>query len=204
MTGRGRRQPQQTRSRETVERIIDGGLEVLLARGWDGTTTNHVAAAAGVSPGSLYQYFPDKEAILDRVVDREVERLEARISRAFVATLQGPEQDLVRRNVEALLDAFGERPALTRILVEQMPRGAGSRRAAFARRVDELVATVLAARGLPGRRADVVAWVLVRAVEQVTTSHALEDTAFDRDDLATELTLLVTRYLDGRAGDASS
>lgn len=200
MSRRPRREPQQVRSRETVERILDAGLDVLLQRGRDGATTNHIAAAAGVSPGSLYQYFTDKEAILSRVVDREVELLEARISRAFVDTLRAPPVDLVRAEVEALLDAFAERPALTRILVEQMPRGAGSRRASFARRIDELVATVLASRGVGDRRADVVAWMLVRTVEQATTSFVLEDPSFARDDLVTELTLLVTRYLDVRPG----
>ena len=197
---RERRTPQQTRSRETVERIVGAGRTVLLERGWDGATTNHIAAAAGVSPGSLYQYFPDKEAVLDEVVDREIRHLEARISRAFVETLRAPGGDVVRRNVEALLDAFGEQPAMTRILVDQMPRGAGSRRAAFARRVDELVATVLTTREVPGRRPDVMAWVLVRAVEQVTIGWVLEDPLLDRADLVEELTLLVTRYLEGSPG----
>jgi len=198
---RERRAPQQARSRATVERIVAAGRTVLLERGWEGVTTNHVAAAAGVSPGSLYQYFPDKEAVLDEVVDREIRDLEARISRAFVDTLRVPfGADVVRRNVEALLDAFGEQPAMTRILVDQMPRGAGSRRAAFARRVDELVATVLATRGVPGRRPDVMAWVLVRAVEQATIGWVLEDPPVERADLVDELTLLVTRYLEGSPG----
>jgi len=198
VTRRERRAPQQARSRETVERIVAAGRTVLLQRGWDGVTTNHVAAAAGLSPGSLYQYFPDKEAVLDEVVDREVGRLEARISRAFVDTLRAPSVgDQVRRNVEALLDVFGEQPAMTRVLVDQMPRGAGSRRAAFARRVDELVATVLTTRPASGRRPEVMAWVLVRTVEQATIGWVLEDPPIARADLVDELTLLVTRYLEG-------
>jgi AcrR family transcriptional regulator len=172
----------------------------VLQRGWDGVTTNHVAAAAGVSPGSFYQYFPDKEAVLDEVVDREIRHLEARISRAFVETLRS-RGDVVRRNVEALLDAFGEQPAMTRVLVDQMPRGAGSRRAAFARRVDELVATVLTTRPSAGRRPDVMAWVLVRVVEQATVGWVLEEPPIDRADLVDELTLLVTRYLEGSAAE---
>ena len=72
MTRRARREPQQVRSRETVERLVAAAREVLLRRGWDGATTNHIAAAAGVGPGSFYQYFADKEAILGEVVDREV------------------------------------------------------------------------------------------------------------------------------------
>ncbi|PVY96907.1 TetR/AcrR family transcriptional regulator [Actinomycetospora cinnamomea] len=199
MSPRERRAPRQARSRATVERIVAAGRAVLLERGWDGVTTNHVAAAAGVSPGSLYQYFPDKEAVLDEVVDRETVHLEARISRAFVDTLRAPSRgDVVRRNVEALLDAFGEQPAMTRVLADQMPRGAGSRRAAFARRVDELVAAVLAGQDTGQRRPDVMAWVMVRAVEQATIGWVLEDPPVDRADLVDELTLLVTRYLERR------
>ena len=70
-----------------------------------------------------------------------------------------------------------------------------ARKAGFARRIDELVATVLASRGVGHRRGDVVAWVLVRAVEHATTSYVLEDPSFGRDDLVVELTLLVSRYL---------
>ncbi len=58
-----RRTPRQDRSRAMVDRILDAGQEMLIAHGYDGASTNRIATAAGISPGSLYQYFPNKDAI---------------------------------------------------------------------------------------------------------------------------------------------
>jgi AcrR family transcriptional regulator len=66
---RRRNAPQQQRSRLMVERIVDAGSAVLIQQGYDGATTNRIAEAAGISPGSLYQYFPNKEAIIAEVVE---------------------------------------------------------------------------------------------------------------------------------------
>lgn len=65
-----RRPPKQQRSREMVERLLDATAATLVARGFDYTTTNHIAEQAGVSIGSLYQYFPDKEALIAALLDR--------------------------------------------------------------------------------------------------------------------------------------
>ena len=65
-----RKTPKQRRSREMVERLLDATAITLAERGLDDTTTNHIAEKAGVSIGSLYQYFPDKEALLDALMGR--------------------------------------------------------------------------------------------------------------------------------------
>ncbi|MCM3849866.1 TetR/AcrR family transcriptional regulator [Pseudonocardia sp. DR1-2] len=117
MSGRGarRREPRQERSRAMVERIVAAGRDVLVTRGYDGASTNRIAAAAGVSPGSLYQYFPDKDAVLTEVLDRYLDAMEARVSRAFLDSVAaaGPgtgTAPAVRATLEALLDTFGEEP----------------------------------------------------------------------------------------------
>ena len=66
-----RKAPNQARSRATVEAIVHAGARVLADRGWAGFTTNRVAEVAGVSIGSLYQYFPGKEAILAELIRRK-------------------------------------------------------------------------------------------------------------------------------------
>lgn len=71
----GRSTPRQERSRAMVE-AIEQAAELIVAEGGS-FTTNRVAERAGVSIGSLYRYFDDKEAIFDRVVERYVDRLEA-------------------------------------------------------------------------------------------------------------------------------
>lgn len=65
-----RKAPQQKRSREMVNRLLDTTAALLAERGLDNTTTNHVAERAGVSIGSLYQYFPDKEALIEALLER--------------------------------------------------------------------------------------------------------------------------------------
>ncbi|MDB9528489.1 TetR/AcrR family transcriptional regulator [Oscillatoria sp. CS-180] len=59
-----RRQPQQARSQERVKQILDVAEQLFVELGYESTTTRAIAARAGVSVGSLYQFFPDKEAIL--------------------------------------------------------------------------------------------------------------------------------------------
>ncbi len=68
-----RKSPQQTRSQATVERILDTAARFFDERGYRGTTTNHVAEAAGVSVGSLYQYFPNKDALLTALAMRHLD-----------------------------------------------------------------------------------------------------------------------------------
>lgn len=183
-----------------VARIVAAGREVLVTRGYDGASTNRIAAAAGISPGSLYQYFPDKGAVVSAVIDHYLDGLEARVSRAFVEALPARDTtDAVRTTVEALLDAIGDQPDLHRVIAEQLPRTGDGRRVAFARRIDELTAVALLGRGVPAERARVTAWTVVRTVEAVTTGFVLEEPGFGRAAVVDELTRLVVTHLDGTA-----
>lgn len=65
-----RKPPQQKRSRELVEKLLDATAATIAERGLDNTTTNHIAECAGVSIGSLYQYFPDKQALVEALLER--------------------------------------------------------------------------------------------------------------------------------------
>jgi AcrR family transcriptional regulator len=67
-----RRRPQQARARATVDSILEAAIQVLERSGVDGLNTNSVAERAGVSIGTLYQYFPDKDAILVAMARREL------------------------------------------------------------------------------------------------------------------------------------
>lgn len=71
---RRRREPVQARSKQTVERILGAAAHVFSESGY-GATTNHVAEAAGVSIGSLYQYFPDKDALLAALQRRHLDEV---------------------------------------------------------------------------------------------------------------------------------
>lgn len=67
-----RRAPVQNRSRETVRAVIQAAAEVLLAEGYERTTTNRIAERAGISIGSLYHYFPNKESVIAAMTDHAI------------------------------------------------------------------------------------------------------------------------------------
>ena len=69
-----RNQPKQSRSRATVSAILEATIRVLDQEGYEAATTTRVAEVAGVSIGTLYQYFSNRDAILDALQDREFER----------------------------------------------------------------------------------------------------------------------------------
>ena len=75
-----RRSPRQERSRLMVSRILDAGRTVLIQHGYDGTTTNLIAKEADISPGSLYQYFPNKDVIIAAIVDDRLRLAHARLA----------------------------------------------------------------------------------------------------------------------------
>lgn len=65
-----RRSPKQERARKMVEKLLDATAATIAERGLDDTTTNHIAERAGVSIGSVYQYFPDKEALFAALMEK--------------------------------------------------------------------------------------------------------------------------------------
>jgi len=71
-----RRTPRQARSREKLARVLEAADRLLIAEGAEALTTTRVAAEAGVSVGALYQYLPDRDAIVDKLADQYLARLE--------------------------------------------------------------------------------------------------------------------------------
>jgi AcrR family transcriptional regulator len=111
-----RKQPLQERSRETVTVILEAAARILETRGLEGYNTNVIAERAGVSIGSLYQYFPNKDALtLALIGNFERELLE--ITRAAVAAADGLDlRRSLKSIIRALLEAHGRRARLNRIL----------------------------------------------------------------------------------------
>lgn len=126
---RMRREPRQGRSRSTVDAVL-GAVSLLIRReGVDALTTNRIAEAAGVSIGSLYQYFPDKQAIFSALHERHVEDVHQVIERAMGE--RGPSLEaFTRALVEGLADLHAVEPELHELVSEYVPEGpSGFRRA---------------------------------------------------------------------------
>ena len=96
-----RKQPRQARSLATVEAILEAAARVLAERGYAATNTNLVAERAGVSVGSLYQYFPNKDSLITALHERHAAQMYAAIAAVLAAErpqgLQGHVQAMVRR-----------------------------------------------------------------------------------------------------------
>ncbi len=79
-----RRSPTQRRSQQTVKAMLEAVLRILKREGFDAVTTNRIAEVAGVSIGSVYQYFPNKRAIFIALHTRHVEQIDRVIQTALV------------------------------------------------------------------------------------------------------------------------
>jgi len=97
-----RRKPVQERSAKRVERMLDAGAELLAEVGYDGLTTTLVAKRAGVAVGSLYQFFPDKRAIVQALTHRNLDRFVTAVGER----LRGVDHQSWWEVVDALLDIY--------------------------------------------------------------------------------------------------
>ena len=113
---KARKTPVQERSLFTVEMIFEATIQVLLERGSDRLTTTQVAARAGVSVGTLYQYYPNKQALLFAVLERHLARLAEAVERACNANQRKPLTTMVDALVTAFVDAKMERPEVSMAL----------------------------------------------------------------------------------------
>lgn len=189
--------PQQARSREMVARIVAAGRRVLVEQGYDAFSTNRVAAAAGISPGSLYQYFPDKAAILDLVIDQYWDEVADRVAASLADRLGEVGPAMVRSTADALLSALESDRELLRVVTVELPAArSAARRAALERRVRELATAYLAARPVAGRDPAAAAWVVVLAMENLALRWVLDSPpALSREQLLDEVVALFSGYL---------
>ena len=100
----------QARSRERLRRVLDAADEVLAAEGTDAFTTTRVAELAGVSIGSVYRFFPDKEAIVEALAVQYWSDFEDLVSGVAEADEAGPLDDPVGAVVDVLVAGFRARP----------------------------------------------------------------------------------------------
>jgi AcrR family transcriptional regulator len=195
-----RRVPRQARSRDRVRRVLETAEQLLIAEGASALTTTRLAQEAGISVGSLYQWFPDLDAVLRGLVERytgEFEEIAARFAEDAVGQ---PVHDSATAVLELYAEAFRARPAFRALWfgglrseeLRDVARGA-------LRPMTEALASVLAAHhpAVPRDRIDTVSEMFVFVAD------ALLRQAFRRDPdgdpaLLAEAALLLQTYLDVR------
>lgn len=197
-----RKAPRQQRSRVTVDVIVEAATRVLARRGWARFTTNEIAAVAGVSVGSLYQYFPNKLAIAEAIRQRHLDEVLVALSSAGDDNEAVSLDQRVTRFADGVIAAHSVDEALHRVLLDEVPLVARSSYAEFEaeyrRRYRALIAASASANtnGAAGDD-ETAARVLSSAVEGVV--HA----AAHRGDLGlpalrSELVRLILAYLRDR------
>lgn len=198
-----RRQPKQRRSIEMCDRILEAAARVFTQHGYARGTTNRIAEEAGISVGSLYQYFPNKEALLAELLRSHIragaDEIEARL--ADPSALNGSLEVRTRLFVTATVAIHRDNPKLHRVLFEEAPRPPDV--------VEELrafeTATVSAIESLLAQDPEVdvkdieiAAYITMTAIESIVHHYASshpEDA--DWETLIDQLVLLVVRYLMG-------
>ena len=111
-----RRSPHQARSRDKLELIFEASIRILNKQGMEGLTTNRIAEVAGVSIGTLYQYFSNKQEILMALGKREIDATIAKITEQFLESDE--KTDRLRLLIHILLNAFDGRHQVRKILLD--------------------------------------------------------------------------------------
>ena len=91
-----RRRPRQRRARQTVDAILDAVIRVLKREGFKAITTNRIAEVAGVSIGSVYQYFPDKQAIFIALHQRHIDQIDRMVESKLIEHAASSLDELMR------------------------------------------------------------------------------------------------------------
>src|ERR1700691_4423949 len=119
-----RRRPRQRRAHQTVEAVLDAVSRVLKRDGVKAVTTNRVAEVAGVSIGSVYQYFPDKRAIFVALHQRHIEQIDRLVESKLIENANASLDELIRAMVQAMIDAHTPDPALYELMFTEVPHRA--------------------------------------------------------------------------------
>lgn len=118
-----RKLPSQNRSKEKVDRILDATARILSLYGLDGTNTNLIAEEAGISIGSLYQYFPNRDSIIVKLIERYMDGQKEIVTKRLSRIIGHVEIEVFFHElISALLEARLKNPELHRVLVREIPR----------------------------------------------------------------------------------
>ena len=194
-----RREPRQERSRATVETILEATVRVLVREGYEGATTSRIAEVSGYGVGSLYDYFPNKEALVAALIERHAEGMVSVVESTFRIHAGSPLPVAVRAWVEAGVEAHLASPELHKVLVEQVPRvGDMERIGTFEQRIAGLVRSYLGrhAEEIRPRDLPLAAFVVAQAVVSLTHKAVAERPETLKDGrLVDEVGYLVLGYL---------
>jgi len=202
-----RKTPRQLRSQATVEAIVEAAAQVFERYGYAAATTNRIAARAGVSIGSVYQYFPNKDAILVALVRRHLTEGTAALWPQVERLRAGaPIEEVLADVVEAMVSLHASTPRLHRVLFEEtpLPESLRSELDALEDTLVEVLANSLKTQpDIAIRDPNMAARIAVNSIESLThrlVLRPLENAT--TESIVNEITMLVRAYLLATSGRA--
>lgn len=121
-TDLSRKKPSQDRARQTIETILEATAQILAEEGSARLTTNYLARKAGFSVGTIYQYFPNREAIILALIERQRQDVGRRVLAVLVSGREGSAESRIRQIVGVLHEAFNVHRRPERRLIEALLR----------------------------------------------------------------------------------
>ena len=199
-----RKNASQLRSRATVDALVEATARILVREGFDKASTNRIAEVAGVSVGSLYQYFPSKEALVAAVIDRHKHDIQKVVRSEIAKVADQPIEQGIRTLVAVAVKAHRVNPKLHRVLAEQIPRvGKLEKAETFDRENFAIFESYLESHRdeLGVANLELAAFICVTAIEAVTHSAVLHHAKMLSEEttamLIDDATRLVVGYLKG-------
>jgi AcrR family transcriptional regulator len=196
-----RKLPRQQRAEVTVQAILTAAAHILVKQGYAALNTNAVAQRAGVSVGSLYQYFPGKEALIAELMRVHTLEINAIFEREFPLAMTEPLAVAVNRLVQANVQAHQRDPVLHKALFELEARLHPADLPQPEQSVVPLIEALLARHNKRLCVSDLkLAAFLVYELVESAVHAAIVDRAYavDPEQLAQEITVAVLRYLTAR------
>jgi AcrR family transcriptional regulator len=194
-----RRRPRQRRSRDTVAFVLEAAAQLFAERGYDAATTNAVAERAGVSIGTLYQYFASKDGLLLGLLDQHLDDAEAVVAARFGDLPTGRPDAAAQALVSLTAELNTHHPQLARLLHEQASR---MLRAAITAQLSAQLSAQFDTPGQPrsiatGRpRTELRTELCVRLVEYLVHATALDPPpGANRAEVLAEITTIATACL---------
>ena len=193
-----RRSPRQLRARQTVEAILEAVIRLLKREGFAALTTNRIAEVAGVSIGSVYQYFPDKRAIFIALHQRHIEQIDRLVEAKLFEHAASPLDTLMRAMIEAMVEAHTVDPELFELMATEVPHRADGTRD-FATRLHGAFRLAIQSRAnelKKGRDLDKIVFVVTNMVDVLAHAAALRrPPGLSLADAKAEVTRAVLAYL---------
>jgi AcrR family transcriptional regulator len=179
--------------------ILDAAIRVLDKEGVSAATTSRIAEVAGVSVGTLYQYFANRDQILGALQDREFERATQMMQRVLSNPDKASDRQVARSVLEGLIELYRSAPALHRVLaVDGLRVTPAERVQAFDFKMVHAIRSFLVLGGSRMRRTnlDAAAFVVYQSVRASMLAYMLESpSGVDDSAMVEELTDVVFRYL---------